>query len=384
MTSILQRWFPFTRPADPIRPGVYASQPKADAAVPYRLHLRVETDGSGVLLVNASTILHLNDSATAHALEIIREATVPDAARAVRSRFRVSRQRALADQQQLRDQILRVATQPDLDPVVYLGMERRTPFAERPSAPYRLDLALTYTTDPSGKLDPLARKRVKRELTEKEWKAILSSAWAAGIPHVTFTGGEPTRRKDLVRLIGYAQELGQVTGLLTEGRRFADAKYIRAIEAAGLDHILLSYLPGDKASKAGLLAALATDIYTAVHLSLSGSQKKFAAVLREVKELGVPAVSLTSVHPGAAGRKLLDGCSQAAADLGLELVWDLPAPYSARHPIQLDLDEPALGSGRAWLYVEPDGDVLPGQGVDKILGHALKDSWADLWARASA
>ena len=384
MTSILKRWFPFTRPAEPILPGVYASQPKPDAPVPYRLHLRVEADGSGLLLVNASTVLHLNSTATAHALELIRDATVPDAARAVRSRFRVSRGRALADQQQLRDQIMRLATQPDLDPVVYLGMERRTPFVASLSAPYRIDLALTYAMDPAGKIDPLARKRVRRELTEKEWKAVLSSAWAAGVPHVTFTGGEPCRRKDLVALIGYAQELGQITGLLTEGRRLADAKYLASIEAAGLDHILLSYAPGEKASQAGLHAALASDIFTAVHLTLSGSQKKLTATLTELKRLGVPAVSMTSANPGNPGRKLLDGCRQAAADLGLDLIWDLPAPYSARHPIQLDLDQPALGGGRAWLYVEPDGDVLPGQGVDRVLGNVLHDSWSDLWARASS
>jgi hypothetical protein len=384
MMSVLQRWFPFTRPAEPIRPGMYASQPKPDAPIPYRLHLRVEEDGSGLLLVNASTVLHLNATATAHALELIRDATVPDAARAVRSRFRVSRSRALADQEQLRDQIMRLATQPDLDPVVYLGMERRTPFVQHLSGPYRIDLALTYATDPAGKLDPLAGKRVKRELTEKEWKGVLSNAWAAGIPHVTFTGGEPTRRKDLVSLIGYAQTLGQVTGLLTEGRRLADAKYMTSIEAAGLDHILLSYAPGDKASKAGLLAALASDIFTAVHLTLSGGQKKLTATLTELRQLGVPAVSLTSANPGNPGLKLLHNCRQVAADLGLDLIWDLPAPYSARHPIQLDLDMPALGGGRAWLYVEPDGDVLPSQGVDSILGNVLHDSWADLWVRASA
>jgi MoaA/NifB/PqqE/SkfB family radical SAM enzyme len=42
------------------------------------------------------------------------------------------------------------------------------------------------------------------------------------------------------------------------------------------------------------------------------------------------------------------------------------------------------GGGRAWLYVEPDGDVLPTQGVDRVLGNVLRDSWADIWARVAA
>ena len=37
-------------------------------------------------------------------------------------------------------------------------------------------------------------KRVDRELTTDEWGDILDKAWAAGIPHITFTGGEPTLR----------------------------------------------------------------------------------------------------------------------------------------------------------------------------------------------
>lgn len=384
MTSILERWFPFTRPAGPIAPGMYASQPKPDAAVPFRLHLRVEPDGSGTLLINAATVLHLNATAAAHALELIRDATVADAARAVRGRFRVSRRRALADQAQLRDQVMRLAIQPDLDPVAFLGMDRREPYSTRASAPYRIDLALTYVTDPEGALDPLAHKRVDRELGLEEWKAVLQSAWAAGIPHVTFTGGEPTRRPDLIALIGYAQELGQVTGLLTEGRRLADPAFLKALEAAGLDHILLSLASKDEASKAGLRAALASDIFTAVHLTLAGPSSTVASTLSELKQLGVPAVSLTVSDPGDAGRELLAAARQSVADLGLDLIWDLPAPYSARHPIQLEIDKPAEGGGRAWLYVEPDGDVLPTQGVDRVLGNVLRDSWADLWARVPA
>jgi hypothetical protein len=384
MTSILQRWFPFTRPAEPIKPGMYASQPKPDAAIPYRLHLRVEADGSGVLLVNAATVLHLNASATAYALELIRDASPTEAARTVRSRFRVSQQRALADYQQLRDQILRLATQPDLDPVVFLGMERREPYASRPSAPFRIDLALTYATDPHGTPDPLARKRVERELTTEEWKTVLRSAWAAGIPHVTFTGGEPTRRPDLIALIGYAQELGQVSGLLTEGRRLAETAYLKSLEAAGLDHILLSLAPNDSTSMAGLRAALASDIYTAVHMTLSGSPAQARTLLTDLKALGVPAVSLTVADLSAQGRSTLAEVRQTVAALGIDLIWDLPAPYSSRHPIQLDLDATAEGGGRAWLYVEPDGDVLPTQGIDQVLGNVLRDSWADLWSRVAA
>lgn len=383
MTSILERWFPFTRPAEPLQPGMYASQPAPDAPVPYRLHLRVEADGSGVLLVNAATVLHLNASAAAHALELIRGVPAEAGAAAVRRRFRVSRRRALADQQDLRAQILRLATQPDLDPVVFLGMERQEPRATRPSAPYRLDLALTYATDPDGALDSQARRRVDRELTTDEWKGVLKSAWDAGIPHVTFTGGEPTRRPDLVDLVAYTQEVGQVSGLLTQGRRLGDRNYMAALSAAGLDHILFSLVPDEKDSMAGLQSALASDVFTAVHLILPKNLAKTRAIFEQLKGMGVSAVSLTVTEPGGAGRALLPQARELLADLGMDLVWDLPAPYSHLHPIKLEVETVREGGGRAWLYVEPDGDVLPTQGLGSVLGNALREPWADLWARAA-
>jgi len=38
------------------------------------------------------------------------------------------------------------------------------------------------------------------------------------------------------------------------------------------------------------------------------------------------------------------------------------------------------GAGKAWLYVEPDGDVLPAQGMaDQVLGNLLKDGWEKIY-----
>ena len=39
-------------------------------------------------------------------------------------------------------------------------------------------------------------------------------------------------------------------------------------------------------------------------------------------------------------------------------------------------------AGRAWLYVEPDGDVLPTQGVNRLLGNFLRDPWEKIWKAA--
>jgi MoaA/NifB/PqqE/SkfB family radical SAM enzyme len=384
MSSIISRLFPTTSPPEPLKPGLYHWMTPGDAPLQYRLHLRVEKDGSGILIANAATVLHLNPTATAHALQIIEGASAEEAATAIAARYRVSRRQALSDHQELRDKIHTLATIPDVDPVVFLGMDRAEPFAQRPSAPYRLDLALTFRCDASGVMDPLARRRVDRELTTSEWQQILSTLWDAGVPHVIFTGGEPTLRDDLRDLIAHAESLGQVTGLLTNGVRLADQAYLDSLSMAGLDHILLTLLKGEPASQRGLSNALSSDIFTAVHLTITPDTiEDVGVLLKELLEKGVSAVSLSaSAQTDSLANALVDA-REHAANLGLDLIWNIPAPYSPINPIALELEAPPVGAGRAWLYVEPDGDVLPAQGVDQVLGNLVSDAWSDIWSEES-
>ena len=62
--QMMDRFFP---PIQPIPAGMYHYQAPADAPFPYRMHLRVESNGNGVLIVHASTIVHLNHTAVEYA-----------------------------------------------------------------------------------------------------------------------------------------------------------------------------------------------------------------------------------------------------------------------------------------------------------------------------
>jgi hypothetical protein len=370
---------------EPPAPGVYHYQGTGPDNTPFRLHLRIEADGQGILVANASTVIHLNPTAAQHAALYLQGLSEDAAAAWMASRYRVGRGRARRDTQQLRDQIDSLAGRRDQDPVVALGMERAEPFTGTLSAPYRLDLALTYRTDAHGRMDPQARRRVDRELSTDEWKAVMRTAWTAGIPHVTFTGGEPTLRPDLVDLVVEAETLGQVAGLLTDGRRLGDAGFMHALSMAGLDHILLVLALDDEASRAGLKEAIASPVFTAAHLTVSSADtSSLLSTLDELKAWGLTAVSLSSLSKADSLLEALRQARDHAAELGLELVWDLPVPFSANHPVHLEAPESSPGAGRAWLYVEPDGDVLPSQGVDQVLGNILRDPWADIWRRVTA
>jgi len=269
MAFLLDKIFGAT--PDPIQPGIYHFQAPPDSTIPYRLHLRIEPSQLGLMIINAATVLHLNETAAAHAYEIVQGHDVETAARIVSRRYQVSRKQAAHDQETIRQRIVTLATFPDVDPVTFLGLERSEPYDDIPSSPYRLDLALTYELDPDGAIDPLARDRVDRELSTDEWKQILDIAWNAGIPHVVFTGGEPTRRTDLIELIQHAENLGQVTGILTHANRLADRTYVEQLAQAGCDHLLIVLHPEDSENLEGLKQALVSDIFTAVHLTITSA-----------------------------------------------------------------------------------------------------------------
>jgi MoaA/NifB/PqqE/SkfB family radical SAM enzyme len=382
--SLIERIFGPSRKAEPLEPGLYQSLSPDDAPTEYRLHLRVEPDANGILIINASTVLHLNTSATEHAYQIVTGANEEEAAQAIAERYRVGKKTALKDQQSLREHILTLATTEKLDPVLFLDMDRTEPYSSQPLAPFRLDLALTYETDPDGSMDPLALHRVDRELTTDEWKGILKRAWEAGIPHISFTGGEPSRRQDLPDLITYAEQRGQVTGLITNGRRLSNPEYVNELEQTGLDYIHVALNRDAAESMDGLLAGLKCDIFTTAHIVVEEEPESTFKLLENLYAAGLRDISLAGKSESESTTKALEEARDHAAFLGMDLIWNIPAPYSLFNPISLELHDPVAGAGWAWLYIEPDADVLPSQGIDHILGNALKDPWEVIWDKAAS
>jgi MoaA/NifB/PqqE/SkfB family radical SAM enzyme len=363
--------------------GVHRYQSPPDSSAPYRLHLRLEKDGAGLLIVNASTVLHLNQTAAEYAHQLVLGAAPEEAARAIAGRYRVSRKQALQDFQDFTERLEALIRTPDLDPETSLGFEREDPYPATLSAPLRLDCALTYRLPDAAQSRYAPVERAPSELSTGEWKAILDKAWTAGIPHVVFTGGEPVLREDLAELIAHAEKLGQVTGLLSGSVRLADPAYLNGLLDAGLDHLMFLLQADDEESWAATGNAMAADLHTTVHLTLDRkSAARIPALLERLAGLQVKSLSLSAADPE--GAEALLAARNRAAELGVTLRWDLPVPYSAANPVARETGGGSSGAGKAWLYVEPDGDVLPEQGITRVLGNLARDSWDAVWSAARA
>ena len=365
----------------PLPSGTYHLQATLPDDKPYRLHLRLQENGSGVLIVNASTILHLNPTATEYAYHFIKGTPADEAARIISKRYRVSKGLALEDYNEFVERIQTLIETPDLDPVSYLDFERSAPHSGDLTAPLRLDCALTYRLPTGTKAAYAPTKRVDRELTTAEWQSILDIAWQAGIPHVTFTGGEPTLRDDLPDLIAHAEMNGQVCGLLSDGLKLKERAYLSTLLTTGLDHLLFLLQPGNNDSWAALERIMPEDLFTTVHLTVDkASVKKLEGTLERLAELEVESLSIGLADTVV--RDSLDEALDKAAHLGMKLNFDLPVPYSATNPVALETaeDDVPSGAGKSWLYVEPDGDVLPAQGMPgKVLGNMLRDPWEQIY-----
>jgi len=368
-------------PFKPLPPGVYPYQTPPDAPMQYRLHLRIEPDGEGILVVNAKTVLHLNQTATEFIFHLVQKTPEESIIEEFARRYHVKKDQALQDYRQLTQRIQELISTPDLDPETFLDFQRLDPHFKDLSAPLRLDCALTYRVSEQVAKDVAPVERVGRELLTEEWKTIMEKAWNAGVPHIIFTGGEPTLRPDLPELIAHGEKLGQVTGVLTDGYRLTDTHYFHQLLVSGLDHLMILLQQGEDQSWEAVRDAIVEDIHVTVHLTIDKADANlFINLLDRLCDMGVKEVSLSATDPSFA--ETMHVLSAAAADRHMSLVWDLPVPYSNIHPVALELEEnekPPDGAGRAWLYVEPDGDVLPAQGVTRVLGNLLSDPWEKVW-----
>ena len=403
----LERLIGASPDSQPLPPGLHAYERRDGEGGKVRLHLRREANGRGLLVINAARVVHLNQTAAEYAGLILEATPEDEAVQSVCRRYHVDPGTARADFRRMREQIeTLIHPEAGTCPIMGLDLERVDPFSVPLSAPYRMDLALTYRCQNACPHCYVARAASYPEMDRGRWKAVLERVWAAGIPHVCFTGGEATLRPDLVELIAYAQGLGLVAGLLTNGRRLSDTEYVRALVAAGLDHVQITLESHDEGVHDGMVAArgawqettqgvrnaVAAGLYTTTNTTLTRENVPgIAETVAFIGSLGVASFSCNSlIYSGRGARvgtgfregellPVLEQVREAADAHGLRLVWYTPTQYCALSPLQLELGVKACTAAMYNMCVEPDGAVIPCQSYYQPLGNILRDRWEAIW-----
>lgn len=378
---------------------------REDAYEKSRIHLRLDPDGSGTLIINANHIFHLNPTAALMAYFSLAETEPETAARALQKKFQVSFAQAHQDVQNFLPSFEQLLS-PDTCPICDLELETTAPFSATPTAPYRMDLALTYRCNNACAHCYNARPRNYPELSTEEWFAILDKLWELGIPHIVFTGGEPTMRADLPELIQHAEQNGQITGLNTNARRLKDPAYLQKLIDAGLDHVqitLESHLPeihdqmvcapgAWQNTVAGLRNALASKLYVMTNTTMLQLNRPYMdGTLEFLGQSGLKTIGLNALIYSGRGATVGTGLSESELEpllekaktstekYGQRLIWYTPTQYCHFDPVQMDLGVKGCTAALYNMCIEPDGSVIPCQSYYQSLGKLLNDPWQSIW-----
>ena len=290
--------------------------------------------------------------------------------------------------------------------------------AEYLKAPQRMDLIVSPMVE-AGKWicqlhckDCYATRQpamvIDKSLPTQQWKLIIDKCREVGIPQLTFTGGEPTQREDLIELIDYAQ--WHVTRLNTNGINLT-LDYAKKLFDANLDGVQITFYSQDAAVHDGLVGkkdawpitvqsiknALEAGLSVSVNTPLIQMNSAYDETLKFLHELGVKYVTCSGLIPvGAAQDQIKAGAALSNAELmavmrkavetakalGLELMFTSPGWLTQDQLKELGLSEPICGACMTNMAVMPNGAVTACQSwlaEPDGLGSMLTTPWHRIW-----
>lgn len=274
------------------------------------------------------------------------------------------------------------------------------------TAPARMDLAVTYRCNLRCGKCYLPGSHEGEELSYDEWLRVYEILWSIGVPLVVFTGGEPTMRDDIVKLISAADEF--VTGLVTNGTRLVE--FAKPLRDASLDYVQVtieSYdpethdqmteVPGSHAQAiAGIREAVKEDLQVVTNTTITKANgPDFVKTMKWLhEELCVNSIACNTLICSGKGtayrneyglgdteiKQILAEAHSLAIEKGIDFQWYSPTCYNAGiNPMELGLGIKSCSAAAHNMTIQPDGTVLPCQSWPDTVGNILTDSWKKIW-----
>lgn len=252
-------------------------------------------------------------------------------------------------------------------------------------------------------------RKESEELSTKEAKIILKKIKEeAKVPSVSFTGGEPTIRADLLELITYAREIGLRVNLISNGL-IIDEAYARELKRAGLNSAQISlesgieeihdYLTQVKGSfertirSIMFLKAERINVHTNSTIN-KVNRDSLENLIDLVSDFGLERISMNMIMPcGSVISSNIDklqikyseigdivlNLKKRADEKGIEFLWYSPTPYCIFNPIQYKLGNKSCSAAFGLLSIDSLGNVLPCSSLNIPLGNLLKNYFDDIW-----
>lgn len=288
-------------------------------------------------------------------------------------------------------------------------------YAQYMTAPHRMDLMVSAMTK-NGKWHCnqkcihcyAAGQKLseEEELSAEDWKKILKKCRTADIVQVTFTGGEPTMRDDLIELIREARWF--VSRLNTNGIRLT-REYCHELYKAELDSVQITFYSQDPEIHNRLVGAsqyqntvnaienaLSEGLSVSVNTPLCTLNADYVKTLEFLHEKGVIYVTCSGlITTGNAVRdeseqlqltssqleKILREGVRYCNENGMEIAFTSPGWIEAGVFEELNIPAPSCGACLSNMAVTPGGNIVPCQSwlSDQPLGSMLHDDWETIW-----
>ena len=247
----------------------------------------------------------------------------------------------------------------------------------------------------------------KKELSTEEWKKIIDKCRKVCIPQLTFTGGEPTRRKDLVELIEYSKWF--ITRLNTNGVLLTKELCQKLVDAS-LDSVQVTFYSCDKnihnmlvgadnfeLTVEGIKNAIEVGLPISINTPLCSLNSNYTETLKFLRDIGIKYVSCSGLIITGNAKKedsiktqlskddiyeILKSATKFTNENQMEISFTSPGWVDEAKLKELKIDIPNCGACLSNMAIAPDGEAVPCQSwlnSDAGLGNMLDTDWEKIW-----
>lgn len=374
-----------------------------------REYIFVRQDDS-LLIVKPNRVINLNTTATdlMWLLYSLPENEIYSAIEKISTKYGVGSETVSQDACKLLGTVIELLKSPYMS----VPSVKMTPFgSHKRELPVLSEIALTYGCNNNCIFcyaSSPERVDEKPPMTTEQVKKILDIIWTkAKVPTVSFTGGEPTLRKDLVELVKYAVSIGLRTNLISNGIVCGTTNLAQMLKEAGLSSAQISLesaipevhdrIVGHKGAFLktieGFRRLKALGIHTHINTTICKDNIDSVHTLPKFAkdELGLEYQSMNMVirtghacdHPDEIGytevAKALPRIHKESVKAGIKLVWYSPMPYCIINTVAMGIGTTTCAAADGLLSVAPDGSVLPCSSFSNGFGNLLTQDFDQVW-----
>jgi radical SAM protein with 4Fe4S-binding SPASM domain len=384
----LRRWFIPSKAAipPPIESGLYHYMQESDGAYT-RFHLRVEPDGQGMLLANATAAARLSPTGVIMAKELLDGRSPEAVVDNIKKGYRGANEDVIqTDVARVAGLLNTLASPDDNYPIINFNEIQIDVFQSQLMAPLEANIPLAAP----DKIVP-----------------VLDKLWDIGIPHVTFLVPENPNAQHIVHAVERAEDLGLIAGVRGRATDLMQENLIQDVAMAGVDHITVLYASADADIHNALVGEGDHALMDALYQTIQANEVSAVAeiplvvstydVLRQtliqLMDAGIHNYSFFAiVAPEEMSEEDRDGALTAqampqtaawveeiASEADVRFLWQPPVQRDPRISLAGQVQQGPRCSGDAAARVEPTGEVIPPRGPYQVTGNILKQEWPTIW-----